>query len=127
MSGNGSAGLFLRLFRALGHSLAGLGAAVRHEAAFRQEIVLALLLVPVALWLGAGAVEQVLLLAALVVVLITELLNSAIEAAVDRMGEERHPLAGRAKDLGSAAVLLSLLLWAIIWGFLALPPLLARF
>ena len=111
------------LLRAAGYSLAGLRSALRHETAFRQESVLVLVLAPVGLWLGEGAVEHALLLASLLLVLVTELLNSAIEAAVDRAGDAYHPLAGRAKDLGSAAVFMALLLAAVVWGLLALPSL----
>lgn len=83
-------------------------------------------LTPVALWLGASHVEQALLIGSLLLILLTELLNSALEAAVDRTGREFHSLAGRAKDLGSAAVLLAIIHACLIWGFVALPSLLAR-
>ena len=92
-------------FRALGWSLAGLRAAWPHEASFRLEVVLAAILVPLAFVVGEDAIERLLLLLALLAVLVTELLNSAIETAIDRHGLERHELSGRAKDLGSAAVL----------------------
>lgn len=104
---------------AAGYSLKGLRAAWCHESAFRQELLLLVLLTPVALWLGRTPVEIALLLGSLVLVLLVELLNSAIEAVVDRVGEEPHELSGRAKDLGSAAVMLSLLLAALIWGAVA--------
>jgi len=126
MSAKPGARGFRHLGRAFGYSVAGFRSALRHEAAFRQEVALCLLLTPAAIWLGAGALERALLLASLLGVLVTELLNSAVEAAVDRMGEEHHPLAGRAKDLGSAAVFLALVQVAVVWGFLALPPLLDR-
>ncbi len=105
-----------RLFRAAGHSWRGLRTAVRFEAAFRQELVLAGVGLPLGLWLGEGGVEKALLTGSLLLVLIVELLNSAVEAVVDRIGPEHHPLSGRAKDLGSAAVLLALLLAGGVWG-----------
>ena len=98
------------------YSLSGLQAAWRFESAFRQETTLAVLLIPVAMWLGTTAVERALLIAVLGIVLITELLNSAVEAVVDRVGEEHHALAGRAKDMGSAAVFISLALTLVTWG-----------
>jgi diacylglycerol kinase (ATP) len=105
-----------RLARATGNSLQGLRAAWRHEQAFRQEILLVVVMAPVAWWLGGSGVERVLLLGVLGLVLIVELLNTAVEAVVDRLGSEHHPLSGRAKDLGSAAVLLSLALAAMVWA-----------
>jgi diacylglycerol kinase (ATP) len=109
-----------RLLKATGYSWAGLCAAWRHEAAFRQELLLVVLLGPVGLWLGDGGMERALLLGSLLLVVIVELLNSAVEAVVDRTGTEHHELSGRAKDLGSAAVLVSLLLAALIWGLVLL-------
>ncbi|WP_027962181.1 diacylglycerol kinase [Halomonas halodenitrificans] len=97
------------------YSLKGLKAAWRHEAAFRQELILFLLLLPLVVWVGAGPVEWVLLLGSGLVVLAVELLNSAIESVVDRIGPEHHELSGRAKDLGSAAVMASLLLAGLTW------------
>lgn len=105
-----------RILRAAGHSWRGLTAAARTEAAFRQELVLVAAGVPLGLWLGRGGVEKALLVASLLLVLVIELLNSAVEAVVDRVGREPHPLSGRAKDLGSAAVLLTLVLAAAVWG-----------
>lgn len=104
-----------RVWNALGYSLDGLSAAYRNEAAFRQECWLALLLIPVTWWLPVSALEQALMIGALLLVLIVELLNSAVEATVDRISTEHHLLAKRAKDVGSAAVLLSLLNAALIW------------
>ncbi len=98
-----------RIFFAGGYSIAGLKAGW-HETAFRQEALLAALLIPAAFWLGRNWVETVVLLATVVLVLVTELLNTGIETAIDRVGPEWHALSKRAKDLGSAAVLLSLLL-----------------
>ena len=104
-----------RLVRAARCSALGLKAAYTHEQAFRQELLLCLLLTPVGLWLGQTGVERALLLASLVLLLIVELLNSAIEAVVDRIGPEHHALAGRAKDIGSAAVFLALVHGLIVW------------
>ncbi len=104
-----------RLWHASGYSLAGLRAGWR-EKAFRQEVLLAAVLLPLACWLGRGWVETALLTASVVLVLITELLNSGIEAAIDRIGPELHDLSKRAKDMGSAAVLLSLLLCGAVWA-----------
>lgn len=104
-----------RIARAFGWSMAGLRAAFTGEAAFRQEVAVAVVMAPVAVWLGRTAVERSLLISSLLLVLLAELLNSAIEAVVDRVGEERHPLSGRAKDIGSAAVFVSLVNAAVIW------------
>ncbi len=104
-----------RIRNACGYSWAGLRAAWRHEEAFRQELVLVALLTPLACWLGRTPVELALLLGSGVLVLITELLNTAVEALTDRVGFERHELSARAKDLGSAAVMLSLGLMAGVW------------
>jgi diacylglycerol kinase (ATP) len=106
---------FARIVRALGSSMRGLSGAYRDEAAFRQELALAVIVIPLGLWLGRGAVERVALVAPVLLVLIVELLNSAIEATVDRIGPERHVLAGLAKDIGSAAVLLAFVLLAVVW------------
>ena len=105
----------MRLLRAAGYSWQGLTAAFRNEAAFRQEVALSLVLIPLALWLGENGTERALLVMAWVLVLIVELINSAIEAVVDRFGAERHELAGRAKDIGSAAVLISLINAGLVW------------
>ncbi len=113
----------LRAWRALGYSLRGLRAALRHESAFRQELALGLALVPLGLWLGANGVEKALLAGSWLLVLLVELLNSAIEAVVDRVGAERHELSGRAKDMGSAAVLLAILLAVLVWGLILVPRL----
>ena len=91
-----------RIWRAFGYSISGLIATFRTEAAFRQEILLLVFAAPLALWLGDGLLEQALLIAAVLIVLLVELLNSAIESVVDRQGLEHHELAGRAKDQGSA-------------------------
>ena len=105
-----------RVVHATRYSAQGLLQAWRHEAAFRQEIGLFLVALPAAFWLGQTAMERIALITPLLIVLIVELLNSAVEAAIDRVGAEHHELSGRGKDLGSAAVFLSLLLTGIIWG-----------
>ena len=111
---------FTRLFRAFGASWQGLRGAFREEAAFRQELGFALIAAPLGLWLGRSGIERALLIAPVFLVLIVELLNSAIEATVDRIGLERHALAGLAKDIGSAAVLMSFVLLASVWGLVLL-------
>ena len=105
-----------RIILAGGYSLLGFKAAFRHEAAFRQELLLTLIFIPLAFWLDVDSIRRLLMIAVIILVIIVELLNSAIEAIVDRIGTERHELSGRAKDLGSAAVLATLLLTAYIWG-----------
>lgn len=107
-----------RIVSAWGYSLAGLKAAFRHEAAFRQEVVLACVLIPASFWLGESAIEVILLVAAVVIVLIAELVNSALEAVVDRVGDDYHELSGRAKDIGSAIVLVSFALLLFVWGMI---------
>ena len=104
-----------RVVRAAGYSLAGFKAVLKHEAAFRQEVALFVILAPLGFWLGRNGIERSLLIGSLVLVLIVELLNSAVEAVVDRIGSEKHELSGRAKDMGSAAVLLALLLVVVVW------------
>lgn len=107
-----------RVWRAAGYSVSGLKAALANEAAFRQETALFVILAPLGLWLGRDGVERSLLVGSLVLVLIIELLNSAIETAVNRIGEEPHALSGRAKDMGSAAVFISLVLVVIVWAMI---------
>ena len=104
-----------RVLRALGASLRGLAGAFRDEAAFRQELAFAALVIPLGLWLGHSGVERALLVGPVLLILIVELVNSAIEATVDRIGFERHALAGLAKDIGSAAVLMSFVLLTAVW------------
>lgn len=104
-----------RLIDATGYSLKGLKACYRSEAAFRQELLLVAVLLPTSVWVARSPVEWVLLVAPLFLLLIVELLNSAVESVVDRFGDELHVLSGRAKDMGSAAVLLSLVLIATTW------------
>jgi diacylglycerol kinase (ATP) len=105
-----------RIWNAFHYSLDGIAAAFRHEDAFRQEALLALVLIPLALFLPLAGAGKALLIGSVFVVLIVELLNSAVEATVDRISLENHRLAKRAKDIGSAAVLLSLVNLAIIWA-----------
>jgi len=109
-----------RILNATRYSWAGLVAAFRHEDAFRQEVLLLAVLAPLALWLGDDGVERALMIASLLAVLIVELLNSAIEAAVDRVSLEVHPLIKRAKDMGSAAVMIALLNVVVVWLLLML-------
>jgi diacylglycerol kinase (ATP) len=104
-----------RVLRAVGSSVRGLAGAFRDEAAFRQELVFAAVVIPLGLWLGHSGVERALLIAPLILILVVELLNSAIEATVDRIGFERHALAGLAKDIGSAAVFVSFVLLTVVW------------
>ena len=105
-----------RLLRATVYSVQGFVHAFRHEAAFRQELALTVVLVPAALWLGRDVIESAMLVAALFFVLVVELLNSAVEVAVDRHGDEHHELSGAAKDLGSVAVFVSLTIVVVVWG-----------
>lgn len=105
-----------RLVDATRNSAKGFRAAWTHEAAFRQEIAACVVLVPLALVLESGGIERALLIGSLLLVLMVELLNSAVEATIDRISTEHHPLAGQAKDLGSAAVAVSLLNVLVVWG-----------
>lgn len=109
-----------RIASAAQNSLAGLGEAVRHEDAFRQELILAAILLPLAMVLGQGGVERALLSSSVLLVLLVELLNSAVEATVDRISFENHRLAKRAKDIGSAAVMVALLMAAATWALVLL-------
>lgn len=111
-----------RLRSALGYSLAGFCAAYKHEEAFRQEIWLAAILIPLAIWLPAGNLAKALMISSVLLVIVIELLNSAIEATVDRISLDNHDLAKRAKDIGSAAVMASLINALVIW-FLVLSAL----
>ena len=104
-----------RILSATRNSLEGFAAAVRHEDAFRQELCLAVLLVPAGLWLGRNGLERALLVATVLFVLVVELLNSAVEATVDRISFDNHRLAKRAKDIGSAAVMLAIAMAAAVW------------
>lgn len=106
---------FKRIINATIYSWQGLKAAFQYEAAFRQELFVFFALVPLAFWLASNSIELVVLISCLFLILICEIINSAIEAVVDRQGDEIHPLAGRAKDMGSAAVFLALLNACICW------------
>jgi len=107
-----------RIARAFSYSANGLRAAYKKESAFRQELILAVVLLPLGVWLGSTGVERALLIGSVLLVLIVELLNSAVEATVDRGGKDWNKLAGRAKDMGSAAVLIALLQLAATWGLI---------
>ena len=109
-----------RILRATVYSLQGFSHAFRNEAAFRQELALTVILIPVAFWLGRDIIEKAMLIAVLLFVLAVELLNSAVEATIDRLGHERHELSGAAKDLGSAAVFVSLTIVVVVWGAVVL-------
>lgn len=109
-----------RILSATRNSLEGFVAAVRHEDAFRQELAMAAVLVPLAVFLGRSGLERALLVASVLFVLVVELLNSAVEATVDRISFDNHRLAKRAKDIGSAAVMLAIATAAAVWGFVLL-------
>ncbi|RRZ88892.1 diacylglycerol kinase [Erwinia sp. 198] len=111
---NNASGL-TRIIKAAGYSWKGLRAAWQHEAAFRQEVVAAVVAIIIACWLDVAPLARVLLIGSVMLVVIVEILNSAIEAVVDRLGNEFHELSGRAKDMGSAAVLLAILLAVFVW------------
>lgn len=111
---------FKRIYNAFFFSIAGFRATWEHEEAFRQEVLILLVGTPLALWQGDNAIEKLLLIGSLVMVLLVELLNSAVESVVDRVGLEHHELSGRAKDIGSAAVTLALAWAAITWGTILL-------
>ena len=104
-----------RVWNAIFYSMAGLAAAFKHEAAFRQEVLLAAILIPLAFFVPASSVGRALMLGSVLLLLIVELLNSALEATVDRISVEEHPLAKRAKDIGSAAVFVALLNVVVVW------------
>ena len=110
-----------RLINALRWTVRGLRSTFKHEEAFRQEVYLFLVLAPLGLWLGDNGIERALLVAPLFIVLIVELLNSAIESVVDRISTDQHKLSGRAKDQGSAAVFVSLSLVALCWILVLMP------
>ncbi|EKO3510321.1 diacylglycerol kinase [Vibrio fluvialis] len=109
-----------RIIKATKYSFQGFQAALKHEAAVRQELAFLLILTPVSLLLDVTNIEKVLLIGSLFIILITELLNSAVEAIVDRVGTEYHELSGRAKDIGSAAVFVALANAAVVWGIILL-------
>jgi len=107
-----------RIVNAIFFSVAGFKATWQHEEAFRQEVLLLIVTVPMAIWLTDNNIERVLLIGSIIGVLIVELLNSAVETVVDRIGLEHHELSGRAKDIGAAAVMLSLALAALTWALI---------
>lgn len=109
---------FTRIIKAAGYSWKGFCAAWKNEAAFRQEGVAVVLAIIIACWLDVDAITRVLLIGSVLLVMIVEILNSAIEAVVDRIGSDYHELSGRAKDMGSAAVTLAILVALITWGTL---------
>ncbi|MFH2134199.1 MAG: diacylglycerol kinase [Pseudomonadota bacterium] len=111
---------FVRLWNAFGYSIAGFRAAYKHEDAFRQEVWLAIVLIQLALWLPVTLIAKALMIGSVLLVIIVELLNSAIEATVDRISLENHDLAKRAKDIGSSAVLVSLINVCVVWGLILL-------
>jgi len=114
MAKTGATGI-TRIINAAGYSWSGLKAAYTNEAAFRQELWLVIVLTPVAITFGPSYADKAILLASLVFILLIEILNSALEAVVDRFGDEIHPLSGRAKDMGSAAVLLAFVITGLVW------------
>ena len=116
----GKSGL-VRVWHAFLNSCAGLSGAFRHESAFRQEVVLAAVLVPVACVVDVTRLERAALIATVLLLLVVELLNAGIETAIDRISFELHPLSKRAKDMGSAAVLLALVLLVVVWGLVLWP------
>jgi diacylglycerol kinase (ATP) len=122
----GNRGL-VRAWHAAKNSWRGLVFAYREESAFRQELTLIILLTPIALWAPVSHLEKALMMGSLILVLVVELLNSSVEAAIDRISFEQHDLSKRAKDFGSAAVMLALILAAMIWGTVLLPQIKALF
>ena len=109
-----------RLINACIFSVAGFKATWKHEEAFRQEVILFVISTPVAIWFGQTNIEKLLLIGSMVLVMLVELLNTAVESVVDRVGLEHHELSGRAKDIGSAAVMMSLTLAAVTWALILL-------
>ncbi len=114
MAFSGNTG-FTRIINASQYSWQGLCAAYKHEAAFRQELWASLILIPAGLWLGQNGVEKSLLVGTVLLLPLVELINSSIEAVIDRIGEEHHELAGRAKDMGSAAVAIAIVILIVVW------------
>ncbi len=117
--GNKNESLIGHIKNAFIYTFAGLKAGWKNELAFRGEVVVAIIMVPLGLWLGRSAVEQSLLIASILLILVTELLNSALEAVVDRIGPQRHELSKRAKDMGSAAAFISMVTAALVWILIA--------
>ena len=123
MGKTGATGL-KRIINATGYSWLGLKAAYKHESAFRQEFWSAVVLIPLGLYLGQDWTDKAAMVCSILFVLVVELLNSGIEAVVDRIGDEPHKLSGRAKDMGSAAVLIALIIAALVWASVLIeqPP-----
>lgn len=117
MSKPGKTGI-TRIIDAFGYSMKGLHAAWKYESAFRQEVALGIVLIPTAFWLAQTHIELILLIASVFWVWMAELANSSVEAVVDRTGSEKHELSGRAKDIGSALVFVSLILLTTVWGLI---------
>ena len=117
--GNKNESLIGHIKNAFIYTFAGLKAGWKNELAFRGEVVVAIIMVPLGIWLGRTAVEQALLIASILLILVTELLNSALEAVVDRIGPQRHELSKRAKDMGSAAAFISMVTAALVWILIA--------
>lgn len=122
---NHNQGGIRRIWNAMFYSIDGLRETWKNEAAFRQEAILCAIMIPLAFWVGTSAAERAILIGTCLLVLIAELLNSAVEAAIDRIGEDRHRLSGRAKDMGSAAVFISLWTAGIAWGLVGYERFLA--
>jgi len=117
--GNKNESLIGHIKNAFIYTFAGLKAGWKNELAFRGEVVVAIIMVPLGIWLGRTAVEQALLIASILLILVTELLNSALEAVVDRIGPQRHELSKRAKDMGSAAAFIAMVTAALVWIIIA--------
>ena len=113
-----------RIIDAVGYSWLGYKAAFRYEAAFRQEVFLCLILIPTAIIFAENGIELILLIASLLLILMVEILNSAIEAVVDRISDEKHELSGRAKDLGAAAVMMAIINATVVWAIIFIPQIL---
>jgi diacylglycerol kinase (ATP) len=107
------------IINAFRYTFDGLKSAWKNELAFRGEVVVAIIMIPLGIWLGQSAVEQALLIASILLILLTELVNSALEAVVDRIGPERHELSKRAKDMGSAAAFISMVTAVVVWMIIA--------
>lgn len=110
-----------RIYKAAGYSLKGLAAAWKNEAAFRQEAIVVVPAILLSFYLDVSSIERILMIGSLVLVLVAELLNSAVEAAIDRIGPEFHTLSGRAKDMGSAAVLIAIIFAVFTWATILVP------
>jgi len=116
---SGNENLIGHIINAFKYTFAGLASAWKNELAFRGEVVVVTIMLPLGIWLGRSAVERALLIASILLILLTELLNSALEAVVDRIGPQRHELSKRAKDMGSAAAFISMVTAALVWIIIA--------